>query len=105
MKRWRLVFAGLGVSLVLVAEAGWSQAPAPPPSTSPVPTTAPRAGGASGGHTAGVGAEVPPETPAKDLTPKQNEARMAAWRAEIRKILYVPDKLPALEPKTWSTFS
>lgn len=102
MKRWCLVFAGLGVSLAFVAEPGWPQAPAPPPSTSSVPTTAPRA---AGGHTAGVGAEVPPETPAKDLTAKQNEARMTAWRAEIRKTLYVPDKLPALEPKTWSTFS
>ena len=27
------------------------------------------------------------------------------WRAEIRHTLYVPDKLPALEAKTWSSFS
>jgi hypothetical protein len=26
------------------------------------------------------------------------------WRAEIRKALYVPDKLPALEAKVWSSF-
>jgi dienelactone hydrolase len=29
----------------------------------------------------------------------------AAWRAEIRHALYVPDQLPALEPKIWSRFS
>ncbi len=31
--------------------------------------------------------------------------KSSAWRAQIRHALYVPDKLPALEPKTWSTFS
>jgi dienelactone hydrolase len=30
---------------------------------------------------------------------------LAAWREQIRKILYVPDKLPVLDAKTWSTFS
>ena len=29
----------------------------------------------------------------------------AAWRAEIRQALYIPDHLPALEPKIWSSFS
>ena len=56
-------------------------------------------------HSAGVGAVVPPETPAKDLTAQQQTARMAKWRAEIRHALYVPDTLPGLEAKTWSTFS
>ncbi|ADW70293.1 alpha/beta hydrolase family protein [Granulicella tundricola] len=32
------------------------------------------------------------------------EANFKVWRLEIRKALYVPDKLPALEAKTWSTF-
>jgi dienelactone hydrolase len=27
------------------------------------------------------------------------------WRAEIRKALYVPEQLPPLEPKVWSSFS
>jgi len=27
------------------------------------------------------------------------------WRAQIRHALYIPDKLPALEPKIWSTFA
>ncbi|SNT27691.1 Acetyl xylan esterase (AXE1) [Granulicella rosea] len=32
-------------------------------------------------------------------------ARDAAWRAQIRHTLYVPDELPPLEAKTWSSFS
>ena len=51
-------------------------------------------------HTSGVGAEVPAEKPAKDMTAKENATRMAAWRTQIRKILYVPETLPALEAKT-----
>ena len=31
--------------------------------------------------------------------------QFAAWRAEIRHALYIPDQLPALEPKVWSSFS
>ncbi len=50
-------------------------------------------------------AEVPAEKPAKDMTAKENAARLAAWRTQIRKILYVPETLPTLEAKTWSTFS
>jgi hypothetical protein len=29
----------------------------------------------------------------------------ALWRSQIRKALYVPDQLPPLEPRVWSTFS
>ena len=65
----------------------------------PAATTQP----AATAHTGGVGAAVPAETPAKDLSAKEQAARMAKWRAEIRKTLYVPDKLPALEAKKWST--
>ena len=42
---------------------------------------------------------------AQQLTAKQRQERDAAWRAEIRKTLYVPEHLPALEAKVWSTFS
>ena len=100
MKSLRAVAAGLG--LVLGAGLGWGQAP-------PVvaPPAVPPAGArpAAGGHLGGVGAAVPAEKPATDFTVKQNTARLAAWRAQIRKILYVPDTLPALEAKKWSTFS
>ncbi len=97
--RWLAAAVGLGLAgmvLALGAEPGWSQAAGGPPA-------APAA--ARGGHTGGVGAAVPAEKPATDFTAKQNTARLAAWREQIRKILYVPDKLPALEAKTWSTFS
>src|SRR5512142_1392101 len=103
MNCWSVVVAGLSLSLILGGEVGLAQAP--PASAPTTVQVAPRATAAAGGHNGGVGAEVPPETPAKELTPKQNELRMAGWRAEIRKTLYVPDKLPALEPRTWSTFS
>jgi len=36
---------------------------------------------------------------------KANQARDDAWRAEIRHQLYIPDHLPALDAKVWSTFS
>lgn len=42
---------------------------------------------------------------AQQLAAKQRETRDAAWRAQIRKTLYVPEHLPALEAKVWSTFS
>lgn len=54
---------------------------------------------------AGVGAAVQPEVPAKDLTAKQQAARLDKWRQEIRKQLYIPTPLPKLEAKIWSTFS
>jgi dienelactone hydrolase len=95
MKRLRWLAAGglvLGVAFGIV----WAQTPAIPPA----PT-----GSAPGGHNGGVGADVPPEKPASDFTPKQTAARLAAWREQIRKILYVPAKLPALDAKKWSTFS
>src|ERR1700733_14319388 len=38
-------------------------------------------------------------------TPAANRARDDAWRAQIRHTLFVPDKLPALDAKVWSTFS
>jgi dienelactone hydrolase len=38
-------------------------------------------------------------------TPAANQTRDDAWRAEIRHQLYIPDKLPALDAKVWSTFS
>jgi dienelactone hydrolase len=44
-------------------------------------------------------------SPGQNLTAKQREARDAAWRAEIRRTLYVPAKLPPLDARTWSTFS
>jgi len=56
-------------------------------------------------RTAGVGAAVKPEVPAKDLTAKQQAARLAQWRQTIREQLYVPTPLPKLHAKTWSTFS
>ncbi|SEC44737.1 alpha/beta hydrolase family protein [Terriglobus roseus] len=43
--------------------------------------------------------------PGRELSTTQRRNRNAAWRAEIRKQLYVPNKLPALEAKVWSTFS
>ncbi len=37
--------------------------------------------------------------------PSPNQLRDQAWRTEIRHDLYVPDQLPALDAKVWSTFS
>ncbi len=54
---------------------------------------------------AGVGAAVKPEAPAKDLTRKQQAARLEQWREMIRKQLYIPSPLPKLDAKVWSTFS
>jgi dienelactone hydrolase len=109
MKSLRGLVAGLSLSVVLSAGLAWSQTPVTPPAANPTPPLAARLGtippGGVAGHLGGVGAAVPPEKPATDFTAKQNEARLAAWREQIRKILYVPDKLPGLEPKTWSTFS
>src|ERR1700710_1908584 len=34
-----------------------------------------------------------------------DKAEFSRWRAEMRKALYVPEKLPALEAKTWSSFA
>ncbi len=103
MKHLRIGAVALGFSLLLGTGPGWSQVPAAAPGMAP---SAPRAAApAAGGHFGGVGAAVPAEKPESDFTAKQNEARLAAWRGQIRKILYVPDKLPALDAKTWSTFS
>ena len=54
---------------------------------------------------AGVGAPVKELTPAKDLTPRERTAREEQWRREIRQRLFIPDALPPLEAKTWSSFS
>ena len=54
---------------------------------------------------AGVGGPVNELAPASDLTPRQRIAREDLWRREIRKQLFIPDKLPPLESKTWSSFS
>jgi dienelactone hydrolase len=105
MKCWTVAVAGLGVSLMLGGELGSAQVPSSGPATTSVQPATPRPATTAGGHIGGVGADVPPEKLATQLTPKQNESRMTAWRAAIRKTLYVPDKLPELNPKTWSTFS
>ena len=39
------------------------------------------------------------------LPTKTPPDQFAMWRAEMRHALYVPDELPALEPKVWSSFS
>ncbi len=67
---------------------GWAQAPA-----------------GSARATAGVGAPVPELPPASSLTAKQRAAREQQWRKEIRHQLYVPEKLPPLEAKVWSSFT
>ena len=112
MKSLSMAIGGLTVSLVICA--GWCQSPAPAAAhgMNPASSSTPRTGisqdqptAIASVHNTGVGAAVPPEKPASDFTPKQNSARLAAWRAQIRKILYVPDELPALEAKKWSTFS
>lgn len=43
--------------------------------------------------------------PGNELTAAQRRQRDTAWRAEIRKQLFVPDTLPALQAKVWSNFS
>ena len=52
-----------------------------------------------------VGAPVKELAPAKALSVKQRTAREEEWRREIRHQLYVPEVLPPLEARTWSTFS
>jgi dienelactone hydrolase len=39
------------------------------------------------------------------LSAQPNKPRDEAWRSEIRHQLYVPDRLPTLSAKLWSTFS
>jgi dienelactone hydrolase len=55
--------------------------------------------------TAGTGAPVPELPAASSLTPDQRIAREQQWRAQIRHQLYVPDTLPELEARTWSSFT
>src|SRR5215472_3734567 len=40
-----------------------------------------------------------------ELTASQRRERNEAWRAEIRKQLFVPERMPELEIKRWSTFT
>src|SRR6185503_17457827 len=42
---------------------------------------------------------------AKPMTAKQRAVRDREWRQTIRKQLYVPERLPKLNAKTWSKFS
>jgi dienelactone hydrolase len=39
------------------------------------------------------------------LAEPARSSKFEVWRTEIRHALYIPDKLPALEAKVWSTFS
>jgi len=106
MTSLREIVVGVGLSFVVVAGWGWAQAPVPAVPGGGGQTTRPApAGSTAASHFGGTGAAVPAEKPATDFTAKENAARLAAWRAQIRKILYVPAKLPTLEAKTWSTFS
>jgi hypothetical protein len=43
--------------------------------------------------------------PGKHLTSQQRSQRDRAWRAEIRRQLYIPNKLPSLRTHLYSTFS
>ena len=43
--------------------------------------------------------------PGRDLSPSRLRARDASWRAEIRRQLFIPERLPALDAHVWSTFS
>lgn len=43
--------------------------------------------------------------PGRELSPAERTRRNAAWRAEIRKQLFIPQTLPPLQAKVWSTFS
>lgn len=43
--------------------------------------------------------------PGNKLSPAERRRRNAAWRAEIRKQLFIPETLPPLQTKVWSTFS
>jgi dienelactone hydrolase len=94
-----LAFAACALLAGVPASAQPAAAPATAPSTQPARPPA------SNAHLGGIGAAVPPEKPGAEFTPKQNTARLNAWRAQIRHILYVPDTLPTLDAKTWSTFS
>jgi len=54
---------------------------------------------------AGIGAPVPELPPASSLTRAQQAARIQQWRTQIRHQLYIPDTLPPLDARTWSSFS
>ncbi len=54
---------------------------------------------------AGIGAPVSELPPAGTLSRRQQAIRIAGWRAEIRKQLFIPAVPPKLAPRTWSTFS
>ena len=54
---------------------------------------------------AGVGAPVPELPAASTLSAAAEKKRIADWRAEMRKQLFIPATLPPLDAKTWSSFS
>lgn len=56
-------------------------------------------------ETAGVGAPVPELPAASTLMHAQQIAREKKWRSEIRHQLYIPDQLPKLDAKVWSSFT
>ena len=101
---FRLFAFALGL---LLAGVPFFAQPTAPTAAQPAATPSPQPArpASAGAHLGGIGAPVPPEKPGTDFTAKQNTARLNAWRAQIRHILYVPDTLPALDARTWSTFS
>lgn len=54
---------------------------------------------------AGIGAPVASLPAAASLTSEQQAERFTQWRNTIRKQLFIPSSLPALDAKVWSTFS
>ena len=101
MRKMPFPALAFAASLLLATVPLLAQLPASPAAGSGAQPALP----ASSSHLGGIGAAVPPEKPGADFTARQNTARLNDWRAQIRHILYVPDTLPALDPKTWSTFS
>jgi dienelactone hydrolase len=54
---------------------------------------------------AGIGGAVPELPAASTLSAAAQAKRIQQWRTTIRKQLFIPDTLPKLNAKTWSTFS
>jgi dienelactone hydrolase len=90
----RLLRLSAFASLLLAGRVSLAQAPDPDGRATPAQRAA-----------AGIGAPVQPLPAASTLSASAQRARIAAWRAKIRHRLFIPDPLPALEARTWSTFS
>jgi dienelactone hydrolase len=90
----KLHHALLLVSLSLTVAEASSQTPDPDGRVTPTQRA-----------TAGIGAPVPELPAASTLSATGQAERLNQWRATIRKQLFIPDTLPALNAKTWSTFS